>query len=279
MIVRSGIGAVTPPSGLGVPPVRELVDERLGHVLDRREPAGHVAVQRRVAHRVLGLVPGGQHDRAELVRDRHQQVAAHARLQVLLGHALLRCRRTPRRARTGSASKARLDRDRVDPDPEALRAVLGVLDALGRRVRGRHRHARARRRHRARPRRASPRARSRSRPRARAPPRRSRSCARSRAGPARARGRPPRGRWATPGRSSAKEVSPWMLTIRRSSSNIVARWATVPSGATIIEPPSKTSSSWPPTAFTYAIHEPVWRARRAGSSRARSSSRGGTGSR
>ena len=43
--------------------------------------------------------------------------------------------------------------------------------------------------------------------------------------------------------------------------NIVARCFTDPSGATIIEPPSKTSSSWPPTAFTYAIHAPVWRAR------------------
>ena len=43
--------------------------------------------------------------------------------------------------------------------------------------------------------------------------------------------------------------------------NIAARCFTDPSGATIIEPPSKTSSSWPPTAFTYAIHAPVWRAR------------------
>ncbi len=52
-----------------------------------------------------------------------------------------------------------------------------------------------------------------------------------------------------------------MFTIIRSSSNIAARWVTEPSGAMISEPPSKTSSSWPPTAFTYTIQAPVRRTR------------------
>ena len=49
------------------------------------EPAGHVAVQRAVADRQLRLVAGRQQQRAALVRQRHQQVAADARLDVLLG--------------------------------------------------------------------------------------------------------------------------------------------------------------------------------------------------
>ena len=42
----------------GVAEVDEPVDERLGHVLDHREAAGRVAVERRVADRVLRLVAG-----------------------------------------------------------------------------------------------------------------------------------------------------------------------------------------------------------------------------
>ena len=52
-----------------------------------------------------------------------------------------------------------------------------------------------------------------------------------------------------------------MSTISRSSSNIAARHATSPSGPITSEPPSKTISSWPPTAFTYAIQPPNSRAR------------------
>ena len=78
---RSGSGAARPtggarddalgdrpaPAAVGAPlaavlPVRQAVDQRLGHVLDDREAAGHVAVQRAVAGRHLALVAGGQHD-------------------------------------------------------------------------------------------------------------------------------------------------------------------------------------------------------------------------
>ena len=65
--------------------VDEAVDERLGHVLDDGEAAGGVPVERRVADGVLGLVAGRQHQPAELVRQRHQQVAADAGPEVLLG--------------------------------------------------------------------------------------------------------------------------------------------------------------------------------------------------
>src|SRR5205085_2307513 len=52
-----------------------------------------------------------------------------------------------------------------------------------------------------------------------------------------------------------------MSTTRRSSSNIDACQTASPSGETTMLPPSKTSSSCPPTAFTYTIHAPVSRAR------------------
>ena len=58
-----------------------------------------------------------------------------------------------------------------------------------------------------------------------------------------------------------------MSTTSRSSSNIAACQARSPSGETTIEPPSKTSSSCPPTAFTYTIHAPVSRARARQTSR------------
>src|SRR6478672_10668330 len=43
---------------LGVAPSRELPYQRLGHVLDRREPAGAIAVQGREARRELAFVAG-----------------------------------------------------------------------------------------------------------------------------------------------------------------------------------------------------------------------------
>ena len=52
-----------------------------------------------------------------------------------------------------------------------------------------------------------------------------------------------------------------MSTTRKSSSNIAAWCASEPSGRTTTLPPSNTSSSWPPTAFTYTIQEPVSSAR------------------
>ena len=69
--------------------VDQPVDQQLRAVLDHREAAGAVAVERRVADRHLGLVAGRQDQPAELVGHRHQQVAADAGLEVLLGDVLL----------------------------------------------------------------------------------------------------------------------------------------------------------------------------------------------
>ena len=72
-----------------VPPPAQLVHERLRHVLDRREAARHVAVQRGIADRQFALVAGGEHERAEFVRHGHQEIAADAGLEVLLGDVVL----------------------------------------------------------------------------------------------------------------------------------------------------------------------------------------------
>ena len=76
-----------------------------GHVLDRREAADRVAVDRRVADRELALVAGGEHEVALGVGQRHQRRAAHPRLDVLLGEPGQRQRR--RRTRRPSARSAR----------------------------------------------------------------------------------------------------------------------------------------------------------------------------
>ena len=72
-----------------VAPARQRVDLHLVEVLDRVEAAIHVAIERGVADRHLALVAGGDHHRTELVRDRHQDRATRAALQVFLGDAFL----------------------------------------------------------------------------------------------------------------------------------------------------------------------------------------------
>ncbi len=86
-MIVAGIGALGPPCAAAgeFRHSQSAVDERLRHVLDDREAAGEVAVEGGVADRHLRLVAGGEHEPAELVGERHQQVAADARLQVLLG--------------------------------------------------------------------------------------------------------------------------------------------------------------------------------------------------
>ena len=81
-MIDAGISS-RPASLVQVP--RQPEDVRLEDVLQQREAAGHVAVERRVADRELRLVPGRDDQPAELVRERHQQDAADPRLQVLLG--------------------------------------------------------------------------------------------------------------------------------------------------------------------------------------------------
>ncbi len=73
---RGGLRAVAPAA--------EVVDEGLRHILDDREPACEVAVERRVADGHLGLVSCRQDQPAELVGECHQEIPADPRLQVLL---------------------------------------------------------------------------------------------------------------------------------------------------------------------------------------------------
>src|SRR5574343_47167 len=68
-----------------VAPARQRKHPGLEHVLDHREPAGHVAVEGAVAGRHLALVAGGQHDRPGLVGQGHQKRAADAGLDVFFG--------------------------------------------------------------------------------------------------------------------------------------------------------------------------------------------------
>jgi hypothetical protein len=66
----------------------QLVDQGLHDVLDDREAPDGVSVQRRVARRELGLVAGREGDGARGVGDAHEEHAADARLQVLVGEPL-----------------------------------------------------------------------------------------------------------------------------------------------------------------------------------------------
>ena len=75
----------------GFPPERAVggagdpVDQRLRQVADHRQPTRHVAVEGAVPDGELALVPGGEEQRAGLVGDRHEDLAADAGLDVLLG--------------------------------------------------------------------------------------------------------------------------------------------------------------------------------------------------
>ena len=69
-----------------VAPFAELVDQGLGHVFDDGEPSGHVPVQCGIPHGHFALVTGGQHNPAEFVGNRHQDVAPYPGLHVLFRH-------------------------------------------------------------------------------------------------------------------------------------------------------------------------------------------------
>ena len=81
-----------------VAPSRERVDLGLVHVFQHRVAAAHVAVERGVADRHLRLVAGRDEQLAELVRERHQQHAADARLQILFRRRRAAGRRRSARA-------------------------------------------------------------------------------------------------------------------------------------------------------------------------------------
>ena len=118
----------------------QRVHERLRHVLDHRETAGHVAVERRVARRHLALVAAAEHHPAELVGDGHHRVAADARLQVLLGDVgrpALEHRREHRLER----GLRRLDRHDVRANAEPIGERDRVGDTALARVARRQHHA------------------------------------------------------------------------------------------------------------------------------------------
>ena len=221
-----GMGGTSPrDSASVVAPAGQRPDQRLRDVLDRREPADRVAVDGRVAHRQLALVPGGEHEVALGVGQGHQGRTPDARLQVLLGEAG-ECQRPPGRRRT-SARSARCgwtarcgQRGRRRRRPSDRRSTCSAWR------RRRRAPARTRRR---RWRRRAP---SRSRRSGRAGPSGSRSSRRSRAAPSPAPGRPRRGRRARGLADAAIEAGSAMSmsTHSRAGSNCGARASSVPSG-------------------------------------------------
>ena len=118
----------------------QRVHECLGDILDHRETAGHVAVERGVAGCHLTLVPGREHHPPELVRDGHEHVAADARLYVLLGQARPRTFEHRCEHRLESCVRG-LDRHGERFDPEALRERRRVGNAVLARIARRHEHA------------------------------------------------------------------------------------------------------------------------------------------
>ena len=132
-------GGITGFASRRVAPAREPPDEHLAAVLDRRVAAGHVAVERRVADRHLALVAGRQHHAMRLVRDRHQQHAAAARLDVLLGRVGLAVRELFRERGRRSPGTCPRSGSRVT-HPERVRHRGRVLGGHGRRVPRGHHH-------------------------------------------------------------------------------------------------------------------------------------------
>ena len=279
---------------------REPEHVGLVDVLQEREPADHVAVERRVADRELRLVPGRDHEPAVRVRERHQQDAAHARLEVLGREALRasarRARAAPRgtprrRPRSGSRGSAR---PRLAASRRGVRArPLGREAATASRRSGRARRPSASTQSAAVTAESMPpghadhdvreavlldvvaeaereRASASARARARtatidAPPR---SLGAPAAPPAR-RPRPAgtvsRERSSSRRRTSRSRrptaSSGSTSTTSRCSSKPGARATTSPASSSTTEWPSKTSSSWPPTRLQNARYELVSRAR------------------
>ena len=117
------------------------VDHRLRHVGDHRQPAGHVAVERAVPDRQFRLVAGGQQQRAALVRERHQQVAADARLNVLLRDVASRTRRTPGRAWRPSRASPVRSAASASRMPRLAASSQRIVDAAAAGVGRWHQHA------------------------------------------------------------------------------------------------------------------------------------------
>ena len=70
----------------------ETIYQRFWHVGNDRQPTDHVTIECAVTHAQLALVAGGEHDRSELIGERHQQRAPGARLNVFFGDVFFRAR-------------------------------------------------------------------------------------------------------------------------------------------------------------------------------------------
>ncbi len=118
------------PVAVDVP--RESVDEHLRDVRDEGVTAGHVAVEGAVPDGQLRLVAGREHEVAEGVREGHQDGAADAGLDVLLGGLPPFAELAAERLAVGLEDLA--DRDDPARDAEIPGELLGVRDAPGRGV-------------------------------------------------------------------------------------------------------------------------------------------------
>ena len=122
---------------LPVEPAGQRVHRGLGQIADGGEPSRHVAVERAEPGGQLALVSRRQQQGARLVRERHQQHPADARLEVFLGHVRLAAGEE-RRQGGQVRLEDRLDGDGVEPHSEPLRERLRVFVAHRRRIPGRH---------------------------------------------------------------------------------------------------------------------------------------------
>src|SRR5262245_21876051 len=112
----------------------------LVHVLEKCESTGHVAVERGVADRELGLVPRRDDEPAELVRERHQQHGTDTRLEVFLRQVRLAAAEGLRE-RLEEALDERLDRKLEEVGAERLRKQPRIAARPLRAELRRHRHA------------------------------------------------------------------------------------------------------------------------------------------
>ena len=115
----------------------ELVDLRLDHISNDGERTHHVSVERAIPYRHLRFVAGSEHQRAELVGKRHQQVAAYARLDVLLGDVGLAAGEAGRQG-LGVLVEKIMDGNRGVADAQVFRQCARIVDGAGRGVRAGH---------------------------------------------------------------------------------------------------------------------------------------------
>ena len=132
-VLASAVGVVL------VAPARQLEDCGLEQVLDDRKSAGHVAIERAVTGGHLTLVAGGQHDRAELVGQRHEKHTAYAGLDVFFGGVFGPALELSSQ-RSLEGLKLRRDRYLVVTHLHTGSHVAGVYPGNIGRVGGRHHH-------------------------------------------------------------------------------------------------------------------------------------------